>query len=53
MKFSKILTTLAVAGAMTMALGSAAMADEIAIMVPSADHGWTGGVVYWVQLFGR
>jgi ribose transport system substrate-binding protein len=49
MKFSKILTTLAVAGAMTMALGSAAMADEIAIMVPSADHGWTGAVLTYAQ----
>jgi ribose transport system substrate-binding protein len=49
MKFSKILTTLAVAGAMTMALGSAAMADEIAIMVPSADHGWTGVVLTYAQ----
>ena len=49
MKFTKVLTTLAVAGAMTAAIGSVAMADEIAIMVPSADHGWTGAVLTYAQ----
>ena len=49
MTIRKILTTLAVAGAMTIALGSVAMADEIAIMVPSADHGWTGAVLTYAQ----
>ena len=49
MAIRKILTTLAIAGAMTMALGTAAMADEIAIMVPSADHGWTGAVLTYAQ----
>ena len=45
----KMFTTLAVAGAMVLALGTAAMADEIAIMVPSADHGWTGAVLTYAQ----
>lgn len=49
MAIKKLLTTLAVAGAMTMALGSVAMADEIAICVPSADHGWTGAVLTYAQ----
>ena len=45
----KMFSTLAVAGAMVLALGTAAMADEIAIMVPSADHGWTGAVLTYAQ----
>ena len=49
MKMRKILTALAVAGTMTMALGAVAMADEIAVMVPSADHGWTGAVLSYAQ----
>ena len=49
MTLRKLLTALAVAGAMTAALCSAAMADEIAIMVPSADHGWTGAVLTYAQ----
>ena len=49
MKLTKIMTTLAVAGVMTVAIGSVAMADEIAVMVPSADHGWTGAVLTYAQ----
>ena len=28
---------------------SAPVARRIAISIPSADHGWTAGVVYWAQ----
>ena len=49
MKMRKILTALAVAGTMTLAIGAVAMADEIAVMVPSADHGWTGAVLSYAQ----
>ena len=45
----KMLLSLAAAGVMVMALGSVVMADEIAIMVPSADHGWTGAVLTYAQ----
>ena len=31
------------------ASGSDSAARRIAISIPSADHGWTGGVVYWAK----
>ena len=41
----KLTTVLAGAVAATMMMGMAVSADEIAVMVPSADHGWTGAVL--------
>ncbi len=52
MNFKKILVTVAAAAMMTAALtGSVSAADtkEIAVMVPSADHGWTGAVLTYAQ----
>lgn len=45
----KITTVLAGAVAATMMMGMAVSADEIAVMVPSADHGWTGAVLSYAQ----
>lgn len=44
--FSKFMIAATVA---TMAFGMTAAADEIAVMVPSADHGWTGAVLSYAQ----
>ncbi|RFB78076.1 ABC transporter substrate-binding protein [Methylovirgula sp. 4M-Z18] len=46
----KILTGLMMAGALSIA-GAAHAADTktIAVSIPAADHGWTGGVVYHAQ----
>lgn len=49
MKLRKLTTTLFAAAALTMTMGMAASADEIAVMVPSADHGWTGAVLTYAQ----
>ncbi len=49
MTIKKLAAVLITAGAMTMSLGMAASADEIAVMVPSADHGWTGAVLTYAQ----
>ncbi|MDO4322794.1 MAG: substrate-binding domain-containing protein [Lachnospiraceae bacterium] len=49
MKMNKLATTLLAASAMTLALGFGASAEEIAVMVPSADHGWTGAVLGYAQ----
>ncbi|MDO4648737.1 MAG: substrate-binding domain-containing protein [Eubacteriales bacterium] len=52
MNFKKTLVTVAAAAMMTAALtGSVSAADtkEIAVMVPSADHGWTGAVLTYAQ----
>ena len=45
----KLTTVLAGAVAATMMMGMAVSADEIAVMVPSADHGWTGAVLSYAQ----
>ena len=44
----KLLASVAVAGFM---IGAAHAQDKatIAVSIPSADHGWTGGVVYHAQ----
>ena len=49
MTIKKLAAVLITAGAMTMSLGMAASADEIAVMVPSADHGWTGSVLTYAE----
>lgn len=49
MNFKKVTTVLAAAAAATMLMGVGAFADEIAVMVPSADHGWTGAVLSYAQ----
>lgn len=49
MKMKKLATTLLAAAALTLTMGMAASADEIAVMVPSADHGWTGAVLTYAQ----
>lgn len=55
MKFKKITSTLLAASMLASALVagtvtvSAADAKEIAVMVPSADHGWTGAVLTYAQ----
>ncbi len=49
MKMKKLAATLLAASALTLTMGMAAAADEIAVMVPSADHGWTGAVLTYAQ----
>ena len=49
MSIKKLATALLAVSAMTLTLTGAAFADEIAVMVPSADHGWTGAVLSYAQ----
>ncbi|MDD3795184.1 MAG: substrate-binding domain-containing protein, partial [Lachnospiraceae bacterium] len=49
MRLRKLAAGLAAAGALTLTMGMGALADEIAVMVPSADHGWTGAVLSYAQ----
>ncbi len=49
MKLNKLVVGVAAAAALAMTVSGAALADEIAIMVPSADHGWTGAVLNYAQ----
>ena len=37
------------AGTTTTAGSASAKARRIGISIPSADHGWTGGVVWWAE----
>lgn len=49
MTFKKVAAGVALAAVMTTMMGVSVWADEIAIMVPSADHGWTGAVLEYAQ----
>lgn len=49
MKLKKLATTVLAASVLTLTMGMAAHAEEIAVMVPSADHGWTGAVLTYAQ----
>ncbi len=52
MNFKKTMIAVTAAAMMTTALAGVAYADdakEIAVMVPSADHGWTGAVLSYAQ----
>lgn len=49
MKLRKMAIGAAAAAALTLTVSGAVWANEIAIMVPSADHGWTGAVLNYAQ----
>lgn len=49
MKLKKLAVTALAVSAMTLTMGLAANAEELAVMVPSADHGWTGAVLTYAQ----
>ncbi len=57
MKFFRMTAALACAAALFAAAGCGKKQDDgkikVAISIPSADHGWTGGVVWWAEQVKR